>query len=298
MSQSAPSRFGGLSANSVATNTCSAAVLDLDGTLYAGAVGVDWLRALIDAGVCEQAAGRRVFEILDEHRSGAIDFPTMAARAYAAFASALAGTEVETAEAIARTVWACKREQLFAFVPELIACLREHGFEPMLISGSPIEMVELVADELGISVARGAVFAREAGRYTGTVELSSGTLGEKTKILAKLLTSIRPARELPLEHCFALGNSLTDAKLFECVGVPLAFEPDAELLVLAQAHGWRVATRHDVLATTRSLLDTRASALSSPILPPLETLHADFLSGFCPGPSPSSGSGDARRRRA
>jgi phosphoserine phosphatase len=268
MSQTAPAapallayRADGHSEKSVVTATCSAAVLDLDGTLYPGAVGVDWLRGLMDAGVCEQAAARLVFEILDQHRKGVIDFPSMAARAYAAFASSLAGTEVETAEAIARSVWACKREQLFAFVPELIACLREHDLEPMLISGSPIEMVELVADELGISIARGAVFAREAGRYTGEVELSSGTLGEKSKILAKLLSAIRPGHELSLDRCFALGNSLTDAKLFECVGSPLAFEPDAELLVLAETHGWRVATRCDVLATTRSLLDARVRPL-------------------------------------
>jgi phosphoserine phosphatase len=238
----------------VSANTLSAAVLDLDGTLYPGAVGIDWLRALMDADVCERAAGLRVFAILDDHRRGVIDFQTMAARAYAAFASALAGTEVEAAEAIARSVWARQREQLFAFVPELLACLREHGQEPVLISGSPIEMVELVAAELGIAVARGAVFGRDAGRYTGSVDLSSGMPGEKPKILAAIA---RDGHDLVLDRCFALGNSITDAKLFECVGIPLAFEPDADLLALADAHGWRVATRHDVLACSRSLLAAR-----------------------------------------
>lgn len=261
MSQTAPrgsdsldSRAQSHSVKRVAKNTLAAAVLDLDGTLYPGAVGIDWLRALMDADVCERAAGLRVFAVLDDHRSGVIDFQTMAARAYAAFASALAGTSVETAEAIARSVWARQREQLFAFVPELLACLREHGCEPMLISGSPIEMVELVAEQLDIAVARGAVFGRDAGRYTGAVDLSSGTPGEKPKILAAI------GRELELDRCFALGNSLTDATLFERVGMPLAFEPDADLLALADVHGWRVATRGDVLACARSLLATSSSS--------------------------------------
>jgi phosphoserine phosphatase len=259
MSQTAPStsaspdlRAPGHSVKDVVWSTPSVAVLDLDGTLYPGAVGIDWLRALMDADACERAAGQHVFAILDDHRNGVIDFQTMAARAYAAFASAIAGTEVETAEAIARSVWARQREQLFAFVPELLACLREHGCEPVLISGSPIEMVELVAAELGIVVARGAVFGRDAGRYTGSVDLSSGMPGEKPKILA----AIAP-EALVLDRCFALGNSITDAKLFECVGLPLAFEPDAELLELADAHGWQVATRDDVLACSRSLLAVR-----------------------------------------
>lgn len=266
MSQTAPRRSAllrhgadGHSAKNVGKDTVSAAILDLDGTLYPGAVGIDWLRALIDVGVCERAAGLRVFMVLDDYRGGLIDFQTMAARAYAAFASALAGTEVEAAEAIARSVWARQREQLFAFVPELLACLREHGQEPMLISGSPIEMVELVAEDLGIAVARGAVFGREAGRYTGAVDLSSGMPGEKPKILAVI------GPELVLDRCFALGNSVTDATLFECVGIPLAFEPDADLLVLADAHGWQVATRDDVLACARSLLAARGSPASDSI---------------------------------
>jgi phosphoserine phosphatase len=225
--------------------------------LYPGAVGIDWLRALMDAGVCGRAAGQRVFSVLDDHRNGVIDFQTMAARAYATFASALAGTEVQTAEAIARSAWARHRKQLFAFVPELLACLREHGQEPMLISGSPIEMVELVAQDLGIAFARGAVFGREAGRYTGTVDLSSGMPGQKPKILAAM------GPELSLDRCFALGNSLTDATLFECVGFPLAFEPDADLLALADARGWRVANRYDVLACSRSLLAGRARCVVS-----------------------------------
>jgi phosphoserine phosphatase len=264
MSQTAPGCSASLyhgadghSAKTVGQSTTSAAVLDLDGTLYPGAVGIDWLRGLIDAGVCERAAGLRVFAVLDDYRGGLIDFRTMATRAYAAFASTLAGTEVETAEAIARSVWARQREQVFAFVPELLACLRAHGQEPMLISGSPIEMVELVAKDLGIEVARGALFGHDEGRYTGSVDLSSGMPGEKPKILA----AIGP--ELVLDRCFALGNSITDATLFECVGIPLAFEPDADLLELADARGWRVATRDDVLACARSLLAAHACSSTS-----------------------------------
>jgi phosphoserine phosphatase len=254
-----PTSFGdGQTEKFVARSTDSAAVLDLDGTLYPGALGLDWLQALTDAGVCSAMAGQRVLAIVDAHRRGTIDFPTMAARAYGAFASMLAGVEVEIAEAIARSTWQQHRGRLFAFVPELISCLREHGHEPILISGSPVEMVELAAEELGIAVARGAVFGRDAGRYTGTVDLSSGSPGEKPNILAAIARE--HGRALALDRCFALGNSMTDAWLFERVGVPLVFEPDADLLALAEAHGWRVATRQDVITCTRSLLSSPQQA--------------------------------------
>ena len=51
-----------------------------------------------------------------------------------------------------------------------------------------------------------------------------------------------------------LGDSITDSVLFERLGLPLAFEPEPALRVLAQQRGWAVATREDVLERTRMLL--------------------------------------------
>jgi phosphoserine phosphatase len=238
-------------------NTARAAILDVDGTLYPGALGVDLLGALVETGTCELRACARVYEVLTEYRRGVIDFSTMAARAYAAYAAALAGREVGRVEAVARELWASKRAQLFAFVPELLACLRARGFVPMLISGSPVEMISLVAEELGIELAHGAVFARAAGHYTGRVELSSGRPGEKLRIF-----TATAADRFALAQSFAIGDSLTDAALFERVASAIAFEPDGELSELARAHGWTIATRDDVIAQTHALLDSPRAPVS------------------------------------
>ncbi|PRP97862.1 haloacid dehalogenase-like hydrolase [Enhygromyxa salina] len=228
------------------------AILDVDGTLKPGALGIELLGALLEAGVCDPKPVDAVLEVLSEHRGGQVEFSTMAARAYSAYARALAGREVSTVEQLAREVWAERRAELFAFVPELISTLRAHGFELMLISGSPIEIVRPVADEFEIAAAHGAVFGREEGRYTGTVALSSGVPGEKAKIFA----AATRGRELCVERCFALGDSITDAALFERVGLALAFEPGPELAALASERGWATATRDDVVARTRALLSS------------------------------------------
>ncbi|REG35887.1 phosphoserine phosphatase [Archangium gephyra] len=241
------------------SNESKAAVLDVDGTLYPGALGVELLRALMAEGACHRTRAEGVFEVLRQYKQAAIDFPTMAARAYTLYAQALEGVRCDTVDALARKVWEGERHKLFGFVRPLVALLREAGYWSLIISGSPQEMVQCVADELGISQVRGALFTRREGHYTGSVDLSSGALGEKSRIF----DAVTRGQDVRLERCFALGDSITDSALFERMGLPLAFEPEPALQVLAQQRGWAVATREDVLERTRRLL-----AVSSPESPP------------------------------
>ena len=227
------------------------AVLDVDGTLLPGALGVELLQVLMRRQLCDLNAARRVLETLASFRVGEIDFETMATQAYADFALALAGRSCERVESVARELWTERRAALFGFVPRLLELLRGQGYHTMLISGSPIEMVALVAETLDIPEAHGALFCRSEGRYEGRVELSSGMPGRKAEIFAAATAS----RQLQHARCFAMGDTLTDVSLFERVGLPLAFEPSAELEELARARGWAIASRVDVVARARDLLD-------------------------------------------
>ena len=226
------------------------AILDVDGTLLPGALGVDLLRALLADDSCNRDWAELLFDILTDYRSGRIDLSKMAAQAYRAYALALADREVARVEALAREVWAQRRRAMFEFVPELLSTLRGLGYAPMLISGSPIEMVRLVADELGIDEAYGAVFERRDGRYTGAVAVSSGAPGQKPKIFA----AATRGRGVSHPQCFALGDSMADLALFEAVGAALVFEPDPALAEEAAKRGLPIATRTDVVAQTRALL--------------------------------------------
>ncbi|HEX5751133.1 MAG TPA: haloacid dehalogenase-like hydrolase [Archangium sp.] len=232
------------------SNELKAAVLDVDGTLYPGALGVELLRALMAAGVCHRTRAEGVFEVLRQYKQGLIDFSTMASRAYPLYAQALEGARCDTVDALARKVWEQERHKLFGFVRPLVGLLREAGYWSVIISGSPQEMIQCVADELGISQACGALFTRREGHYTGAVDLSSGALGEKRRIF----DAVTRGQDVRLERCFALGDSITDSALFERLGLPLAFEPEPALRVLAQRRGWAVATREDVLERARMLL--------------------------------------------
>jgi len=226
------------------------AILDMDGTLYPGALGVELLRALIASGVCDPERGQPVFDVLHQYRTGQVDFATMSVEAYQLFAAALKDCACADVDRVAQETWQRERARLFPFATELVRILEAGGYAPVLISGSPHEVVRLLAGELGIARFCGAVFSRHGGFYTGEVELASAVLGTKQLILSTLVAG----QTVRWQDSLAMGDSPTDAALFELVGLPVAFEPDPALRSIALQRGWTLADRDTVLDTVRALL--------------------------------------------
>lgn len=226
------------------------AILDVDGTLYPGALGVEFLRALVASGICDRERGQPVFDLLHQYRAGAVDFATMSVHAYRLFAAALKDCACVDVDRVARETWQRERARLFPFANDLVRILEAGGCVPVLISGSPQEVVRLLAGELGIVQFCGAIFSQRDGVYTGEVELASAVLGNKQLILSTMIGR----QGVNWRDSLAIGDSPTDAALFELVGGPVAFEPDPALRSLAVDRGWAIADRDTLLDTVRMLL--------------------------------------------
>jgi phosphoserine phosphatase len=226
------------------------AILDADGTLYPGALGVELLRALLASGLCHREKVQPVFDMLHRYRAGEVDFATMSVNAYMLFAAALKDCSCVDVARVARETWQRERFRLFPFATELVQILREGGYLSVLISGSPHEIVGLMAEELGIVHSHGAIFSRRCGFYTGEVELASAVLGNKRLILSTMTSG----QDVRLQDSLAIGDSLTDSVLLELVGGPVAFEPDPALRSLALDRGWTIADRDTILDSVRALL--------------------------------------------
>jgi HAD superfamily hydrolase (TIGR01490 family) len=108
--------------------------------------------------------------------------------------------------------------------------------EPIfLVSSGPIEIVEPLARALGaldVAATRAEV---HGGRYTG--ELVHFCHG-----IAKYhaLQSMARRHHIDLERSTAYADSFADAYMLGGVGRPVAINPDAELLALAQRRRWEV----------------------------------------------------------
>ncbi|WP_233493844.1 phosphoserine phosphatase SerB [Desertihabitans brevis] len=125
---------------------------------------------------------------------------------------------------------------------DLIARAREHGATIGLVSGGFIEVVQPLAQLLGITHVRANQLEVADGRLTGRV------LGEVVDRAVKAATLEQWAGELgvPLEACVAIGDGANDLDMLAAAGLGIAY--CAKPVVAAAADAAITVPRLDVAA--------------------------------------------------
>ena len=110
------------------------------------------------------------------------------------------------------------------------------GDEVWLVTASPKDFADLIAEKLGFTGALGTVAETKDGKYTGNLigPLLHGT--EKAKAVMKLVTD----RKIEIKECYAYSDSHNDLPLLNSVGHPNAINPDAKLRIISFSSGWPV----------------------------------------------------------
>ncbi len=120
-----------------------------------------------------------------------------------------------------------------------IELAKEHlssGNEVWLVTASPEDFANLIAERLGFTGAIGTKAEIKDGKYTGN--LNGKLLHGKEKAIA--ITELTKARGINLHDCFAYSDSHNDLPLLSAVGHPRAINPDAKLRIIAFAQSWPV----------------------------------------------------------
>jgi HAD superfamily hydrolase (TIGR01490 family) len=120
-----------------------------------------------------------------------------------------------------------------------IELAKEHlssGDEVWLVTASPEDFANLIAERLGFTGAIGTKAEIKDGKYTG--DLNGKLLHGKEKAIA--ITELTKARGINLKDCFAYSDSHNDLPLLSAVGHPRAINPDAKLRIIAFAQSWPV----------------------------------------------------------
>jgi HAD superfamily hydrolase (TIGR01490 family) len=120
-----------------------------------------------------------------------------------------------------------------------IELAKEHlssGDEVWLVTASPEDFANLIAERLGFTGAIGTKAEIKDGKYTGN--LNGKLLHGRQKAIA--ITELTKARGINLKDCFAYSDSHNDLPLLSAVGHPRAINPDAKLRIIAFAQSWPV----------------------------------------------------------
>jgi HAD superfamily hydrolase (TIGR01490 family) len=125
---------------------------------------------------------------------------------------------------------------IFAEALELIDEHRKAGRKTVIVSSSPVETVEPIAEYLGVDdviATRARLDSR--GRYTGELEFYAYAAHK-----AEAIREMAVCEGLDLASSYAYSDSITDLPMLELVGHPVAVNPDRELARIAREREWEV----------------------------------------------------------
>lgn len=215
--------------------TPRAAFFDLDRTLIRGSANYPLAVAAFRGGhVPWRDLISDTFNAISFHRHGSTDAGSHALRDR--ILAAVAGTPqsdlIHLADAIVPGI-------VRRVMPQAAALLAEHkaaGDDRIVVSASPIELVQRIADALGLEGVVATISELDQGRYTGRLVgefcYGAGKVIEIEKLAAE--------RGYNLARSTAYSDSISDLPMLERVGTAVAVNPDHELRAIARQRGWRI----------------------------------------------------------
>jgi HAD superfamily hydrolase (TIGR01490 family) len=125
---------------------------------------------------------------------------------------------------------------IYAEALDLIEAHRAAGHKVYLVSAAPEEIVQPLADHLGVDgcIATRAVVDEE-GRYAGEMEFYA-----YGPFKAEAMVALAEKEGIDLAESSAYSDSYTDLPMLEAVGHPVAVNPDRVLAKAAHEREWEV----------------------------------------------------------
>ncbi|MHA2787973.1 HAD family hydrolase [Corynebacterium sp. S7] len=110
------------------------------------------------------------------------------------------------------------------------------GQQVWLVSATPVQIGQILADRFGFTGALGTVAEEKDGKFTGRLvgDILHGP-GKKHAVAA-----LAAIQQLDLEQCTAYSDSINDIPMLSMVGTPVAINPDKQLKAEAERRGWTV----------------------------------------------------------
>ncbi len=210
-----------------------AAVFDLDRTLLAGSSLVALARAMSRSGLLsgqQLVTGLAMDQVF--RRRGASDEDVDRLRSAAL--RHVAGVDVARLRSLAGDVGRTLSEQVLPGARMLLRRHQDAGDFVVILSASPQELVEAIAERLGAQRAVGTRAEIAGARFTGALD---GPFCYGAGKVQRLEQDLGPGS---LDGATAYADSISDLPVLEACLEPVAVNPDRALHRVAKARGWPV----------------------------------------------------------
>ncbi len=213
----------------------AAAFFDLDKTIIATSSTLAFSRPFFANGLISRASVIRSMYAQLAYLLGGANHDQMERMRH--YLSGLTnGWEVDTVrQIVAETLHTIVDPLVYDEALELIRQHQQAGREVVIVSTSGSDVVEPIAELLGVSNVMATRLEVREGRYTGEIEFYA--YGENK---ASAIREFAAREGYDLRECFAYSDSATDIPMLTAVGHPNAVNPDKPLRKEAIERGWPV----------------------------------------------------------
>jgi HAD superfamily hydrolase (TIGR01490 family) len=236
-SATSPSSWPAEPSTSVPRDLTAAAFFDVDNTMVMGASILHFARGL---------AARKYFTVGDLagfawHQvrfrvSGKENIASVATGREQAL-SFVAGRDTAEIKRLGEEIYDdLIADRIWAGTRALAQMHLDAGQQVWLVTATPLELAQIIADRLGLTGALGTVAESEDGKFTG--RLVGDILHGKAK--AQAVRALAAREGLDLRRCTAYSDSHNDVPMLSVVGTAVAVNPDQDLREVARARNWQI----------------------------------------------------------
>lgn len=212
-----------------------AAFFDLDKTILATSSTLAFSRPFFTGGLISRTSVIRSMYAQLVYLVGGADHDQME-RMRRYLSGLTSGWEVDTVrQIVADTLHSIVDPLVYDEALGLIRDHQQHGREVVIVSTSGSDVVEPIAELLGVSSVIATRLEERDGRYTGEIEFYAYAANK-----AIAIRELAERAGYDLATSFAYSDSSTDLPMLESVGHPHAVNPDKALRRAAVERGWPV----------------------------------------------------------
>lgn len=217
------------------------AFLDVDKVLISVFGIIELMRRIAEIYKEKNAHFSQMLENNQRFTRGELGYDAVVDKNIRLFISALKGLRVADVERIGQALFDLRKcEWYYSYTKELISLLRKLGFEVVLVTASPLEIIDPLAQDLDI--APKDVFTlvcgvdKRAAYYDGTIVFNPGAKSQKKQCLLDYAEQYG----IDLKSSLAVTDGAGDIPMLQAVGLAIALNPDPRLREEAEKQGWPI----------------------------------------------------------
>jgi HAD superfamily hydrolase (TIGR01490 family) len=220
------------------------AIFDIDGTIFRSSLLRELLESLISFGVFPRKAQDYYVHAYINWLDRKGPYEKYLAGIIKAFQRYIKGVPPHIVWDVAQHVIDFHQNRLYKFTRDLVRELKKKNYYLIAISGSPFEIVDIFAKNLGFNKTYGRIFEIDKNeRFTGKIRFKD-IVSDKGKILKRAVKK----ENLTLNGSVGVGDTDSDIAFLKMVERPVAFNPNLKLYQYAKRVGWEIIVeRKDVI---------------------------------------------------